>query len=75
MVGGVLVIARWLDIHGSRCGGAKDPEMLEFMIGMMEDNFVAQEFLQLLDGSGGEAVLVMGWRLRCFHWAVRKAST
>ena len=45
------------------------------MIGMMKDNFVAQEFLQLLDGSGGEAVLVMGWRLRCFHWAVRKAST
>ena len=29
------------------------------MIGMMEDNFVAQEFLQLLDGSGGEALLVM----------------
>ena len=29
------------------------------MIGMMEDNFVTQKFLQLFDGSGSESIFVL----------------
>ena len=39
--------------------GAEDAELLKLMVRMVEDDGVAQKFLQLLDGSGGESVFVL----------------
>ena len=50
------IIWQWSNSHESKSWGRKCGDVV---IGMMEDDFIAQKFLQLLDGPGSETILVL----------------